>query len=371
MRLRPDQLTSHLKQHLLPLYLVSGDEPFQVQEACDAIRSSCRAAGCTEREVMEVDRRFNWDMLTASAAEMSLFAERKLIELRLPSGKPGADGSKALLAYLDGPPSDNVLLIVAGKIDKQSTNTKWFKALDQAGGIVQVWPVDARELPRWLGRRVEASGLRIDNEALQILCDRVEGNLLAAVQEIEKLRLLCSDGHITLETITGAVADNARYNLFALVDQALLGNAAAALKMLNGLRSEGTEAAVVLWALARETRLLYQCQSDISRGASRQQVLRSHRVWDKRLPVVGAGLDRHTLTDLAELLSLATRVDQSIKGMADGNPWDHLSQLVLEFSRGVSRAPPAGPGRVGRAAQAAQADLQNITSPTYSGSSGI
>jgi DNA polymerase-3 subunit delta len=333
MRLRPEQLASHLQRTLLPVYLVSGDEPLQVQEACDAIRQRCREAGCSEREILEVDRRFKWDSLTASAAEMSLFAERKLLELRLPGGKPGTDGSKALLAYLDGLAGDNVLLIVAGKIDKASTTTRWFKAVDAIGGVVQVWPVDARELPRWLRRRLEAAGMSIDEDALQMLCDRVEGNLLAAVQEVEKLRLLCTDSHIGIDAIAGAVADNARYNLFTLVDRALLGDAAGALKMLHGLRSEGTEAAVLLWALSREIRLLYQCRTAIDRGTSAQQAMRSQRVWDRRVPVVGAGLDRHGLASLQALLHTANRVDQSIKGMAAGNPWDHLERLVLCLSR--------------------------------------
>jgi len=335
MRLRPDQLKAHLQKQLQPVYLVCGDEPLLLQEACDAIRARCREAGCSDREVMHVDGRFNWDNLIASAAEMSLFSDSKLIELRLPSGKPGTEGSKALLAYLDGPPSENILLIVAGKVDKQSTNTKWFKALDKAGAIIQVWPVEARELPRWMQQRLGQAGLNIDPDALQMLCDRVEGNLLAAVQEIEKLRLLCKGDHINAEAVSESVADNARYNLFALVDKALQGDAAGALKMLQGLRTEGTEATVLLWALSREIRLLYQCQSDIARGQPQQQVLRAQRVWDKRMPIVGAGLSRHSLDDLAELLHRANLADQSIKGLADGNPWDHFSGLVVDLAQGV------------------------------------
>ena len=338
MRLRPEQLDAHLKQQLLPVYVVSGDETLLIQEACDRIRAGARKAGCTEREVLEVDRRFNWDTLTASAAEMSLFAERKLIELRLPTGKPGTEGSKALLSYLEAASGDNVLLIVAGKIDKASTNTRWFKALDRAGGIVQVWPVDARELPRWLRHRAETAGLSIEDDALQMLCERVEGNLLAAVQEIEKLRLLCPDNRIDMEAVASSVADNARYNLFALVDQALLGDTAGALKMLQGLRGEGSEATVILWALAREIRLLYQCRSEIDQGKPQQQVLRGQRVWDKRMPVVGAGLQRHDLVSLGRLLQQANQADQSIKGLADGRPWDQLGRLVLELARGVSAA---------------------------------
>jgi DNA polymerase-3 subunit delta len=338
MRLRPEQLAAHLQKGIAPVYLVSGEENLLVQEACDAIRAACRAAGCSEREILEVDGRFNWNNLLAAGAEMSLFAERKLIELKIPSGKPGTEGSKGLIAYLGGPPSDNVLLVVAGKIDRQSTNSKWFKALDKAGAIIQVWPVDARELPRWLQQRIQAAGMQADTDALQMLCDKVEGNLLAAVQEVEKLKLLCPDGRITPEAVVESVADNARYNLFALVDQALTGNAANALKMLQGLRSEGTEAAVVLWALAREIRLLYQCRRDMQGGQSQQQAMRAQRVWDKRMPVVGAGLSRHSLADLSGLLQQASHTDQAIKGLADGNPWDHLGQLVLSLSIGEAKS---------------------------------
>ena len=337
MRLRPEQLTSHLQKGVAPVYLVSGEEPLLVQEACDAVRAAARDAGCTEREVLEVDKRFNWDHLVAAGAEMSLFSDRKLIELKLPSGKPGTEGSKALIAYLEGPASENVLLIAAGKIDRQSTNSKWFKALDKAGAIIQVWPVGARELPRWLQQRVEAAGMNVDFDALQMLCDRVEGNLLAAVQEVEKLKLLCPEGRITPEAVAESVADNARYDLFELVDQALSGNVASGLKMLQGLRSEGTEAAVVLWALAREIRLLYQCRTAMQRGQSAQQAMRAQRVWDKRMPVVGAGLNRHSLADLSELLHQASLADQAIKGLADGNPWDHLARLLLSLGTGEAK----------------------------------
>jgi len=338
MRLRPEQLQTHLERELRPVYLVTGDETLLVQESCDAIRKAARAAGCTEREVFQVDNRFNWDNLVASASEMSLFADRKIIELHIPNGKPGADGSKGLLAYLERASDDNVLLIIAGKIDKQSTNSKWFKALDAAGAVVQVWPVDANQLPRWVTQRVENLGMSIEHDALLMLCDRVEGNLLAAVQEIEKLRLLCPDNRITPEAVADSVADNARYNLFGLIDQALRGDAAGALKMLNGLRGEGTESAVVLWGLAREVRLLLQCKTALEQGQRQQQVMKANRVWDKRVPIVTAALQRHDSHALAELLQAASHADQSMKGLADGNPWDHLSRLILELSLGKPRA---------------------------------
>jgi DNA polymerase-3 subunit delta len=207
---------------------------------------------------------------------------------------------------------DDVLLIIAGKIDRQSTNSKWYKALDKAGAVIQLWPVSPQELPRWLGQRIRAAGLRIDNEALQ---------------------LLANDDHITVDTITQGVLDNARYNLFGMVDSALAGDAAGSLRMLRGLRGEGSEASVVLWALAREIRALADMRSDCDRGQSVQQVLAARRVWKNRIPLVQGALQRHNRASLAALVERAAATDGSIKGFADGNPWDNLESLVTGLCR--------------------------------------
>lgn len=334
MRLYPEKLADHLQQKLLPVYLVSGDEPLLLQECCDQIRQKARAENCNEREIIEGGvSNFNWQDILHSASNMSLFADRKLIELRLPSGKPGAEGSKALCEYLDIASGDDVLLIVSGKIDKQSTNSKWYKALDKAGVTVQVWPVDAKNLPRWLHQRVRNAGMSIDDDALRLLCERMEGNLLAAVQEVEKLKLLAADSKITMQTVTEAVSDNARYNLFDMADNALKGNASVSLRMLYGLRAEGTEPPVVLWALVREIRTLYEAQLDCDSGQSTQQALSSRRVWQNRMPLMQAALTRHNTHSLSLLLEQAARADGSIKGFADGKPWDNLSRLVITLCR--------------------------------------
>jgi DNA polymerase-3 subunit delta len=198
MRVYPEKLAAQLQQQLLPVYVVSGDETLLVQECADLIRQHAREQGCTERAVVDAGvSRFDWQEIMQHATSMSLFAERKLVEIRLPSGKPGADGSKALCAYLELAGGDDVLMLVAGKIDKQSTNSKWYKALDKVGATVQVWPVGAKDLPRWLQQRVANAGMQIDRDAVQLLADRVEGNLLAAVQEVEKLKLLAKNNYIT------------------------------------------------------------------------------------------------------------------------------------------------------------------------------
>jgi DNA polymerase-3 subunit delta len=335
MQLHPDKLAGHLQQHLLPVYLVSGDEPLLVQECCDKIRQKAREQGCNEREVIDGDvANFNWQDILHSAASMSLFADRKLVELRLSSGKPGTEGSSALCEYLQISGGDDVLLMVSGKIDKQSTNSKWYKALDKAGATIQVWPVNAKNLPRWVQQRVRGAGMSIDDDALQLLCDRVEGNLLAAVQEVEKLKLLATDARITTKTVLDAVSDNARYNMYEMADSAIRGDASASLRMLHGLRAEGSEPSIVLWALAREIRTLYQAKQDCDSGLSAQQVLTALRVWPSRLPLMQSALARHDATSLSLLLEQALQVDGSIKGFAGGTPWDNLERLVVGLCRG-------------------------------------
>ena len=329
MRLYPEKLAAHLQGQLLPVYLVSGDEPLLAQECCDQIRLKAREAGCSEREILDTSASgFNWHDLLHSAASMSLFGERTLRELRLPNGKPGKEGSAALCDYLDAPAGDDILLIISGKIDKQSTNSKWYKALDKAGGIVTLWPVKAGEMPRWLQQRVRGAGMNIDNDALQWLCEQVEGNLLAAAQEIEKLKLLAEGDRITLQTVRDAVSNNARYNPFELVDNALKGDASTSLRMLHGLRGEGSEPLSVLWAVTRDVRTLYEVQLDCDKGQSAQQALNARRVWKNRMPIMQAALSRHDSNSLSLLMEKSFEVDGSVKGFGSGNPWDKLEQLV-------------------------------------------
>ncbi len=333
MHLRPEQLASHLQKQLLPLYVVSGDEPLLVQEASDLIRRHAREQGCTDRQVIDASpKNFDWQEILSSASSMSLFSERKLVELRLPSGKPGAAGSKALCAYVELASPDDVLLIIAGKIDKQSMKSKWVKTLEKGGAIIQLWPISAKDLPRWLQQRVANAGMSIDPDALQFLCERVEGNLLAAAQEIEKLKLLIDGTNITAEAVTGAVSDNARYNLFEMVDSALRGDASSSLRMLHGLRAEGTEATVVLWALSREIRTINLVQADCRNGQNVQQALRNQRVWNNRIQLMQGACTRHNTESVATILEMSAQADGSIKGFADGKPWDNLEALVVALA---------------------------------------
>lgn len=330
MRLRPEQLDKHLAQQLTPVYLISGDEPLLVQECADSVRRACRQQGFGERQVFHVDTGFDWQQLLGEVNALSLFAERKLIELRMPSGKPGDAGAQALDHYCRHPSDDTVLLILCEKVDARA---KWHKAVDSAGVTVPVWPVDAAQLPRWIEQRLRSRGLGASPEAIQILAERVQGNLLAAAQEIEKLQLYTDAKQIDAETVAATVADSARYDVFGLADQALAGNAAAGLRALAGLRGEAAEPLGILWVLAKETRTLYRCAEQLEQGQHLDRVLDAAGVWEKRKPLMRQALQRLRKAQLGQLLNLAQAVDAAVKGASKDDPWQLLDQLVLGLSQ--------------------------------------
>jgi DNA polymerase III subunit delta len=329
MKLYYDKLDSHLQQGLQPVYLLSGDEPLQLMEAGDAIRRQAREQGFAERELMHVESGFDWGELLAASGAMSLFAEQRLIDLRLPSGKPGKEGSKALSDYAANPPQDTVLLITCGKLDRSAQNSKWFKALDKAGATLSVWPIEPQALPGWVMNRMRSRGMQPSREAAQLLAERVEGNMLAAAQEVEKLLLLYGESPIDATQVEEGVADSARYDIFELVDTALLGDVPRTTRVMQGLRGEGVEPVLVLWALIREIRTLAQMAEALQQGGAVDGVLDQFRVWAKRKAPVRAGLQRHNLKRWELLLRRAGRIDRMIKGIEPGNPWDELLQLAL------------------------------------------
>jgi len=332
VRLRPEQLAARLREGLLPVYLIAGDEPFQLEEAAASVREAAKAAGHTSREVFWAEAGFDWPRLAGAADSLSLFAERRLVELRLPSGKPGAEGGKVLAAWCENPPPDTLLLIIAGKLDKAQQNSKWFKAVDKVGAVVQVWPVEAAALPAWIARRMQARGMQPTPEAVALLAERVEGNLLAADQELEKLRLLTGGGPVDADQVAAAVSDSARYDVFGLVDAALAGDAARAARMLFGLRGEGVAANLVLWALTRELRALAAMSRALAAGQPQAAVFKAHRVWDKRKGPVQAALRRHPARRWQALLWQAGELERVVKGQASGSPWEELLQLTLKIA---------------------------------------
>jgi DNA polymerase-3 subunit delta len=340
MQLKPEQLDAHLRKQLAPVYFISGDEPLRVMEAADAVRAAARTRGYDEREVLSVEAGFDWGRLHSAAGSLSLFCERRLVDLRLPGGKPGDAGSKALRAWAERPPEDTVLLVTAGKLDPGARKGKWVQALDGAGVIVFVWPLDAQQYPSWVKTRMQQRGLEPTTGAVTLLAGRVEGNLLACVQEIDKLYLLRGSGPVDAEDISAAVADSARFDIFGMVDAALAGEGARSIRMLQGLQGEGTPPAVVLWALAKEVRQLVAMARQVSSGQAVPKVLAQYRVWQNRKAVVGKALQRLARQggDGGRLLRRCALVDRVIKGQAAGNAWDELLQLLLLLA-GVKGVP--------------------------------
>lgn len=332
MNIRFEQLEADLKQALRPCYLVSGDEPLLVQEACDKIRTAARQAGYSERDIHQVDAQYNWEELLATSHTLSLFADKKIIELRLNNGKPGDQGSKALQAYCDDQTSENLLLVITPKIDKNTQKSKWFKALDSSGAYVAVWPVDHQQLPRWIARRMHQCGLQADREAISLLADLVDGNLLAAAQEIEKLTLVCNQGKVDCETIRASVCDSSRFNVFNLVDTALQGDLAHTQKIVSGLRAEGVEPGAIIWALSREVRQLAAIAQLVEKGQSVQQAMRQFRVWSNRQQLTGSALGRLNTNQLNTLITELAHADQIMKGISKGNIWDQLESVALTLA---------------------------------------
>ncbi len=327
MRLKPEQLASALGKGLAPVYCISGDEPLQLQEAADAIRARAREVGHTEREILDVDGRFDWGRLAGSGGNLSLFGARRLLELRVPSGKPGKDGSRALVDWCKQPPEDTVLLISMGRIDSRSRDSAWAKAIDRAGVFMQVWAPNGGELSNWINRRMRAAGLEPQPEAVRLIAERNEGNLLAAAQEVDKLRLLLGGGPVTVEAARAVVADSARYNVFDLAEAALAGDVRRTLRILQGLREEGEQPTLVLWSLSRDIRLV--CR--ITAVGRVDELFRQERVFGARQKLLGQAARRADPMAWETLLRDCARIDRLIKGAGEGDAWQALRELAVDM----------------------------------------
>lgn len=331
MRLKADQLEAALGHQLAPVYFITGDEPLQLGEAADAVRAAARHAGFAVREVITIESGHEWPQLSAEADALSIFADKKLIDLRLPSGKPGQEGSKTLQAYCQNLPDDTLLLMTAGKLESSALKSQWLQSLDEKGVIVQVWPLQGPELLAWLQRRAERKGMHLSNDAAKSLAARIEGNLLAAAQEIEKLFILHGSTRIEKAMIEDEVADSARFDVFKLSDALLAGKLNRSIKILQGLEAEATAAPIVLWSLSREIRTLYTLKSELKQHAHQDAVLKKFQIWDKRKPLVLDALRRLDDTQLQNLLSQCADIDRQIKGQASGDAWESLFRLCVAF----------------------------------------
>lgn len=333
MKINHDQLERHLQQGLQPLYLVSGDEPLLVQESCQLIRDTARQQGFSSRERYYVEGRFDWQDVLMSANSLSLFAERKLIELDFKNGKFAAADAEALQTLLAHGSDDNLLLISMPRFEGNISRDKTWKLLDERGVTLRIWPVERQRLPQWIQGRLRQHQLDASAEAIQFLADNVEGNLLAARQEIEKLALISDGGVIDLDAMTQAVSNASRYTVFNYLDKCLAGDLAGALKTLQGLKDEGSEAPILLWGIGRELRLLLALHRAGADGQPIAQAMRNLRVPDMRQRLVQTAVSRLPPARLYRLLEKARRIDQSVKGIVKESPWLHLEQLTLAFCR--------------------------------------
>ena len=331
--LRLEQLEGHLARDLKPLYVIHGDEPLLSLEAADAIRARARASGFAERCVLQAERGFDWSELPASAASLSLFGDRKLIELRLPSGKPGTEGSQAIEAFCARLPADAVTLVTLPRLDRAGQGSSWFGALESKGVVVNVFPVDRPRLPEWIAARLARQKQSAKPETLRFLADCVEGNLLAAHQEIQKLALLLPPGELGFDAVREAVMNVARYDAGKLAETMLSGDRARLARMLEGLRGEGEAPPRVLWLLAEEIRAVCRVQDGIAAGRPIAEVLREARVWgDARQAAVGKAARKFPRAALLAALEHAAGVDRMVKGIVRGDAWDELLQLGLRFA---------------------------------------
>ena len=334
MQLRSEQLAQHLTRPLAPLYVLQGDEPLLQLEAADAIRAKARNEGYGERAVLSVERYFDWGQLGAAGASLSLFSEKRLIELRLPSGKPGTEGAKALEAYCADLAPDTVTLVILPALDRKSQETAWYRGLTTSAVTVNITTIDRARLPDWIAGRLGGQKQKAARESLEFIADCVEGNLLAAHQEILKLGLLHPPGEIADEAIRSAVLNVARYDVTDLSVALLAGDTVRLTRILEGLEGEGEALPRILWVLAEDIRALARVQSGLSEGQALPELLNAARVWrEPRKTLISRASRAVPAKAVRNALRHAARIDRMVKGVADGDPWNELLQLGMRFTR--------------------------------------
>jgi DNA polymerase-3 subunit delta len=342
MRISTEQLAQHLARDLKTLYCVFGDETLLAIEAADRIRARARAEGYGEREVLTADAGFKWSELAFAGNSRSLFSARRILELRVPGGKPGVDGASALEAWCEDPPPDTVAVINLPGLDWRAQKAAWFESLERAGVLVEAKTVTRRALPEWLAGRLKAQGQEADRETLEFVAERVEGNLLAAWQEVQKLALLFPQGRIEFDQAREAVLDVARYDVFNLGEALLDGDAAYLARMLDGLRGEGVAPPLVLWALTEEIRAIGRVLAAAAAGGSPPQLWREARVWGaSHQGAMQRNMRRFTREQVESAIAHAGKADRMVKGLVRGDAWSELLQLALRFASGAPGKPVA------------------------------
>jgi DNA polymerase-3 subunit delta len=327
MRLSLSQLNADLSKRIASVYLISGDEPLQLGEAADSIRRAAKKADFFNREILTAEAHFDWKQLSFAANSASIFADKKILDLRVPSGKFGTEGSKALLEYCEHLSPDNLLLISTAKLDSTALKSKWFQAIDSVGVVVQIVPLEGQELIQWLQQRLLKRGLQLELESVKLIAARIEGNLLAAAQEIEKLYVLYGAGRLSTVMVEDAVADSSRFDVFKLSEAILAGRVNRAIRILHALKEEGVASILVLWALSREARALMELKT----ASNKEAIFKKHFIWDKRKQAMTEALKRLKLSELQQIFILTAKADRQIKGQQAGDAWETLLKVCLAF----------------------------------------
>lgn len=330
MNIKPAQLAAELKRSIAPIYRVSGDEPFQVQECADKIRAVAKRAGYSDVQRIQIDSATDWKNLAAVSSAMSLFGDKQLLDVRLPNGKPGKEGGAALVAYCADAGVDTVLILQTGKFDAGTRKQKWSKTLDRTGTSIDVYPLNPRELEQWVATKLKGAGYQPERGAVKVICEYVEGNMLAASQEIEKLMLLCEPGDVSRQQVRDAITDSARYDPFDFVDTALKGDRVRLVRMLEGLQQEGVNENQILWIMTDKLRKMVAVREARDTGGNEQQALQG--LWQSQQALVKQAASRLTLEQCRQILADLSRLDWVAKGQAKGDVWREMLSLALRVA---------------------------------------
>ena len=332
MRVSLEELANRLRAsgaNLPKVILLNGNEPLLVEEALDAAREVLREQGFTERLKYQLETGFDWGAITGVGQAMSLFAERRIVELRVPKAL-GAPGTKAITEYCQNPAEDDILLILMPALDKRQRAAKWVSAIESIGWLADGYDISPQQFPAWLKKRIQSRSLRVEAGVIDMMVEQLEGNVMAAAQEIDKLQVLASDGALTLKLLTESLADQARFDVYALTDGCLLGDFPRVLRIKSRLQSEGIEPVIVVWALVREIRVLAAIAAGLQQGQNKGMLFKQNRIWNKREPAVNAALNRVSSSQWYELLEQAAHLDQTVKGQRYqevGTLWYQIEQV--------------------------------------------
>ena len=332
MNIKPEQLHSSVSNQMTSIYFAFGAEILLVEQSLSTIKTAARKNGFSERFRFDIDGNFSWDSIISLISSQSLFAEKRIIECRLTSGKIGVKGSKALTELVETLPADILLIISSGKLEMAQQKSKWFKALDKNGAIIQHWEVQSNQLVGWITENMTQLGLNSNIEAANAIAYCTEGNLLATMQEIEKLKIAYPDGKINLEEYLEQIDQQSQYSVFGMIDSALQGNTDKANKIFNSLVADSIPPIILISSLYREIKNLIKMSIELKTNNSFESILYKHRVWQKRKPLISNALKKHSYQKLQKLLLKLGRIDRSLKGMDNLNVYDELQNVVISLS---------------------------------------